>query len=60
MLGTGGSGALTISLLKEKGVLEENITFVCIVGCEEGIKKLVDSYPKIKILSFTIDPVLTS
>lgn len=37
MLATGGSASMAIRVLKNHGVKEENITFLNIVSCEEGI-----------------------
>jgi uracil phosphoribosyltransferase len=51
MLGTGGSAKLAIKILKEKGVKEENIVFVNLISCEEGITSLLNEYPGIKIVT---------
>jgi uracil phosphoribosyltransferase len=58
MLATGGSGALCIQKLLEKGVKEENIVFINIISCEEGIANVFRKYPKIKLISARCDPFL--
>jgi len=60
MLATGGSVKLCISKLLNVGVKEENITFVNLVGVEEGLKNLYKTYPKVKTISVVIDPYLLS
>jgi uracil phosphoribosyltransferase len=60
MLGTGGSAALAIKVLKEKGVDVSNIVFLNVVGCAEGnlsiilllgLKKLYLEYPNLRIIT---------
>lgn len=51
MLATGGSAKLAIKVLKDKGVKEENIVFVNLISCEEGITNLLTAYPGIKIVT---------
>ena len=40
MLATGGSACLAIKKLIEKGVNEENITFINLIAHENGIKRV--------------------
>jgi len=58
MAASGGSAALSIEILLKKGVKEENIFFICLISCEVAIKKLFSKYPKIKIITAKMDPVL--
>ncbi|CAD7972172.1 unnamed protein product [Amoebophrya sp. A120] len=59
MLATGGSANAAIKCLIEEGkVKEENILFVNLVAAPEGVKKVFDAYPKIKIVSAEVDPGL--
>jgi uracil phosphoribosyltransferase len=51
MLGTGGSAGMAVKILKNHGVEEENITFLTIISCENGLTKLFNDYPKIKIIT---------
>jgi uracil phosphoribosyltransferase len=55
MLATGGSAYEAIKTCLCRGIKEENITFVCIIGSPEGVKKLSDAFPKIKIVAASID-----
>lgn len=53
MLATGGSAVDAISLLKQKGV--EKITFLSIIAAPEGIKKVENNYPEVKLYCAHID-----
>ncbi|MBO4816068.1 MAG: uracil phosphoribosyltransferase [Clostridia bacterium] len=56
MLATGGSACDTISMLKEDGV--KNIKFLCIIAAPEGIKRLEEFHPDVKIYTTAIDEEL--
>ena len=56
MLATGGSACDTISMLKEDGV--KNIKFLCIIAAPEGIKKIEQLHPDVKIFTASIDEKL--
>ena len=58
MLATGGSAMMAIKVLKDAGVREENIIFVNLVACPEGVDNLFQKYPKIKMVTSFVDPVL--
>lgn len=58
MIATGGSAIASIEILLKKGIKEENIFFVNIISCEEGIKNLFVRYPKIHIVTGSCDPEL--
>lgn len=58
MLGTGGSASMAITILKKHGVKEENILFLNVIACEEGIAKLATDHSKVKIITSHVDPVL--
>lgn len=53
MLATGGSASDTITMLKEDGV--KNIKFLCIIAAPEGIKKLEEAHPDVKIYTTAVD-----
>jgi len=53
MLATGGSAVDAIELLKEKGV--KTIKFLCIIAAPEGIKKVQEKHPDVKIYCTKID-----
>ena len=58
MLATGGSAMMAIKVLKDAGVREENIIFVNLVACPEGVDNLFRQYPNIKMVTSFVDPVL--
>lgn len=58
MIATGGSASSSIKILLNKGVKEENIVFINIVGCEVGIKNILTKFPKIKVIVGVCDPEL--
>lgn len=45
MLATGGSVIMCIRKLKEGGVNEDKITFINLVACEVGLRKLHEEFP---------------
>ncbi|CAK9090174.1 unnamed protein product [Durusdinium trenchii] len=55
MLGTGGSALCAIDVLKKAGVKEENILFINVVSCPEGLKALAQRAPKVKIVTCALD-----
>ena len=44
-LATGGSAITAIEVLKEAGVAEENILFLNVVSCPEGLRALAEKTP---------------
>ena len=58
MLATGGSVILCIKNLKEAGVSEDKITFINLVSCELGLRKLHEVYPEVKVITAAIDPII--
>lgn len=55
MLGTGGSALAAIEVLKKAGVKEENILFINVVSCPEGLKALANNAPDVRILTCALD-----
>ena len=55
MVGTGGSLCITLKHLIEKGVKEEDITVLALIGCCEGIEKIYKAHPKVKMVIGFID-----
>lgn len=53
MLATGGSASAALQMLKNDGA--KDIIFVSIIAAPEGIKKLSENHPDIKIYTSTID-----
>ena len=55
MLASGGSACKAIQSLTEVGVLPENIVFANVICCPEGLRKMADAYPMIKIVTAAVD-----
>lgn len=55
MLATGGSAIKAIDVLIEHGVPEQNIIFLNIISCPEGIDALVTRFPKVIIVTAEVD-----
>ena len=56
MLATGGSACDAIAKLKEKGC--KNIKFMAILGAPEGVTRLAETHPDVKIYVSTLDRCL--
>ena len=56
MLATGGSACDAIQLLKDKGC--KNIKFMAIIGAPEGITRVAEAHPDVKIYVSTVDRCL--
>lgn len=55
MLATGQSAALAIRELLNRGVAEENIVFLNVVACPEGLDALFNAFPAVKVVTGSID-----
>lgn len=56
MCATGGSAVRAIDILvKDYGVAEENIIFLNMVAAPEGIKRVLNSYPRVRFVTAAID-----
>ena len=53
MLATGGTAIAAIDKLKKQGI--DKITFICIVAAPEGVKKMLDAHPEVKIYTAKLD-----
>lgn len=58
MLATGNSAIHTIRNFLFKGIKEENIVFMSLISSPEGVKKVIDAFPKIKIVTSALDEKL--
>jgi len=58
MIATGGTLDMVIGLLKEKGVREENIIVASVCVAPEGLLRLNQTYPKIKVVMNVLDQSL--
>ena len=56
MLATGGSAVDAVNMLKEKGC--KDIRFMCIIAAPEGLKRLEEAHPDIKIYVGCVDEKL--
>lgn len=55
MLATGGSALMAIEVLKEAGVQESSILFLNVLSCPEGLQKLADHAPDVRVLTAALD-----
>lgn len=55
MMATGGSLCKAIETLKKHKVKEENIIFINMITCPNGINKIRKAHPKIKIVTGVVD-----
>lgn len=53
MLATGGSAIAAVEFLKRSGAT--NITFVCLIGCPEGLTALQEAHPDLDIFIAKVD-----
>lgn len=60
MIATGGSGTEAIAILKKLGLKEEKMLFVAIIASKEGIEKIKNKFPKVRIIVPHIDNSLNS
>ncbi|WBW72937.1 uracil phosphoribosyltransferase Uck2 [Schizosaccharomyces osmophilus] len=58
LLATGNSSVLAIQALLRKGVPEENIVFLNLICCSQGIENIGKRFPKLKLVTAAIDPEL--
>ena len=53
MLATGGSAIAAINFIKQHG--GKDITFMCVIAAPEGLEKLYEAHPDIKIFVGNLD-----
>jgi len=53
MLATGGSSSAAITQLKARGL--KNICFMCLVAAPEGVRKMNQDHPDVKIYCVALD-----
>ena len=56
MLATGGTANAAITFMKAKGVV--NITFLCLLACPNGVRRVQENHPDVNIYAAAIDPIL--
>lgn len=58
MLATGGTLVQAVSLLKSAGAAEENIIIATVISAPEGVMRLQQEYPGVKIITCALDECL--
>jgi uracil phosphoribosyltransferase len=58
MLATGGSASEVVKMYLRKGIPEENIIIICVISALKGVNKLFEEFPKIKIITASVDRTL--
>jgi uracil phosphoribosyltransferase len=58
MLATGGSAICAVQVLIDKGAAEEDIVFLNVLCCPEGLAALFKAYPKIRMVTASVDEKL--
>lgn len=60
MLATGNSAVDSIKLFTTKNVAQENIRFVSLISAPEGLEKVQNAFPNVKIITASIDDHLNA
>ena len=55
MLATGHSGAYAVQILRDRGVAEEDITFLALVAAPEGVRVFTEQHPMVKVYTASLD-----
>jgi uracil phosphoribosyltransferase len=55
MVATGGTAVSTLKILKDKGIDEQQILFVAIIGVPEGIALVTSKFPGIELVVSVVD-----
>jgi len=55
MLATGHSGAYAVQLLRDRGVAEEDMSFMALVSAPEGVRVFADQHPNVRIFTASLD-----
>ncbi|CAK70309.1 unnamed protein product (macronuclear) [Paramecium tetraurelia] len=58
ILEIGASASMALRILQKYGVKEENIIFLTLVSCEQGLNKVFKEFPNIKIITAQFNPKL--
>ncbi len=58
MLATGNSSVYSIENFINKGVLEQNITFISLIASLQGIENVNSKFPNVKIITASLDEKL--
>ena len=60
MLATGGSAIRAVQILQSHGVKEQNIVFVNVVCCPEGLRSFHKEFPRIQVVTSAVDDELNN
>lgn len=55
MLATGNSAVHAVHVLKQRGVTDDQITFLALVAAPEGVQTFQDAHPKVKVYIAALD-----
>ncbi|KAH7101138.1 PRTase-like protein [Auriculariales sp. MPI-PUGE-AT-0066] len=58
MLATGGSAIKAVEVLLSQGVLEERIIFINLISCPDGLQRMGDRFPKLRVITGWVDKSL--
>jgi uracil phosphoribosyltransferase len=58
MLATGGSAVAAIKLYIDKDIPQENVRFLCLLSAPEGIEKVHNEFPNVKVITAWVDKYL--
>ena len=55
MLATGGSAMMALGVLRQAGVRDDRVVFANVVSCPEGLRRLAQEAPDVKIVTCAVD-----
>jgi uracil phosphoribosyltransferase len=55
MLATGNSGVAAIDAVRSRGAEPERLSFICVIAAPEGIRRIHDAHPAVRIVTGAID-----
>eukprot|EP00924_Labyrinthula_sp_SR-Ha-C_P007576 augustus_masked-scaffold_42-processed-gene-0.46-mRNA-1 protein AED:0.20 eAED:0.20 QI:0/0/0/1/1/1/2/0/329 len=58
MLATGGSSVCALEVLKEAGYPLDKCVFANVISCPEGLEKIQEKFPEVKIITCVVDEKL--
>lgn len=58
MLATGGSALAALAVLLEAGVPESSVSLVCLVAAPEGVRRVRDAHPGVRVVVSMVDECL--
>ena len=60
MLATGNSAVHAIDVLNRHGVADENLRFMALVSAPEGVRRVAEAHPKVRIFTAALDRKLNA